>query len=301
MSSSSPPTPKSKSKSKSKTAHESQKLQGVTSREIFRVGDSSPHPDELAVEEPLEIRLAGDTLATTMRTPGEDLKLVAGFLLAEGLIRSLDDLGSIQHCGRPGTEGFGNVVDAIPAPGVVIDVEKMQARRRGTLTTSACGVCGRQSIDDLLAVCRPLPDGPIVPRARMGDALAQLRQGQTIFDRTGGTHAVAAFASSGERLACHEDVGRHNAVDKVVGALLYQHRIGEPRDETLPSAVLLAVSGRASFEIVQKAAVAGIPIVASVSAPSSLAVDLAKQLGITLAGFVRGESFNLYSHRERVL
>jgi FdhD protein len=266
----------------------------VAERPVWRTG-AGPITDAVAVEEPLEVRLAGDPVAVTMRTPGDDARLAAGFLHAEGLIRSLDDLGSLAHCGRPGEEGFGNVIDAIPAPGVVIDVERTRESRRGTLTTSACGVCGRRNIDGLLSLCSPLPPGEALPAERVGQALALLREGQAVFERTGGTHAAAALSAQGEVLALHEDVGRHNAVYKVVGARLYAARDGARRP-----AALLAVSGRSSFEIVQKAAVARIPVVASVSAPSSLAIDLAERAGIALCGFVREGAFNVYAHPERI-
>jgi FdhD protein len=279
-------------------AGEKARRAGVTERAVVREGVAAR--DRVAVEEPLEIRVAGDALAITMRTPGDDARLAAGFLFAEGIISALDDLGALAHCGRPGTEGSGNVIDAVPAGGVVLDVERAQASRRGTLTTSACGVCGRRSVDDLLALCQVLPPGPSLSRSTLLAGMAQLKDRQPIFAETGGTHAAAALALDGSLLATHEDVGRHNAVDKVVGALLYAKAIGARRDSSAISPIVLVVSGRASFEIVQKAAVARIPIVASVSAASSLAIDLAERVGITLAGFVRGERLNLYTHPERV-
>ncbi len=247
--------------------------------------------DLVAVEEPLEIRLAGDPLAVTMRTPGEDRFLALGFLFAEGVIGSLDDVGSIAHCGRPGDDTFGNVIDVTPGPGVVLDASRLEGTRRGTLTTAACGVCGRRSIDDLLERIGLVERDVKVERAMLASAPEQLAEAQARFAHTGGVHAAAALTAAGEVLASAEDVGRHNAVDKVVGRLLY-----EP-DQT-PD--VLVVSGRVSFEIVQKAAAASIPIIAAVSAPTSLAVDLAEQAGITLAAFVRDGRLNLYSHPERL-
>jgi FdhD protein len=242
--------------------------------------------DEVAIEEPLEIRIAGDSIAITMRTPGDDHDLVLGFLFAEGIVGSLDDIGSIAHCGRPGDEGFGNAIDVIPAPGTVLDPERS---RRGTLTTSACGVCGRQSIDDLLSRIAPVPPGERVDPASLERAMVALRGTQTSFARTGGLHAAALFDSEGLLLANAEDVGRHNAVDKVVGRLV----------RVQAKASLLVVSGRVSFEIVQKAAVARVGAVAGISAPTSLAIDLAERAGIGLAGFVRDGRANVYSSSAR--
>jgi len=270
---------------------------GVAEREVLRGSERAR--DWVAVEEPLEIRVTGDAVAITMRTPGHDAELAAGFLYAEGIIRALDELSSLAHCGRPGTEAYGNVIDARPSGGVVLDVERAQASRRGTLTTSACGVCGRRSIDDLLALCSPLPPGPVIARDVLFASVDALRARQEIFQRTGGTHGALALDGSGKVLAVHEDVGRHNAVDKVVGALLHKGLVG-PKAPVSPRPMVLTVSGRASFEIIQKAAVARIPIVASVSAPSTLAIDLAEKAGIALAGFVRGAAFNVYSHPERL-
>src|SRR5215831_4527089 len=257
-------------------------------------GERAEQVDSVAVEEPLEIRVATEPVAVTMRTPGDDARLALGFLLSEGIIRSIDDVGAVSHCGRPGDEGFGNVIDVTAAPGVSLDVDKVQATRRGTLTTSACGVCGRRSVDDLLAICGQLPAGPTVDLRLVASATERLLGAQHNFSQTGGVHAAAALNAQGEVLAAFEDVGRHNAVDKVVGELVMKRWVARDR-ELRPSAVpaehapaLLVVSGRASFEIVQKATVARIPVIASVSAASSLAIDLANQSGITLAGFVRG-------------
>ena len=250
----------------------------------------------MAVEEPLEIRVGGDAVAVTMRTPGDDLDLVLGFLYAEGIVGSSSDVGSIAHCGRPGEDGYGNVVEVTAAPGTVLVCERLEATRRGTLTTSACGVCGRRTVEDLVASCQRVPDGPVLPPERVAAAVEGLREAQGVFARTGGTHGAAAYDATGRRLVTREDVGRHNAVDKVVGALLRQGRLGPG---VRPPA-LLVVSGRASFEMVQKSVRAGIPIVASVSAPTTLAVDLAAEANVTLAGFVRGARLNVYAHPERI-
>jgi FdhD protein len=258
--------------------------------------------DAVAIEEPLEIRVAGDAVAITMRTPGADAQLAAGFLYAEGIIRSVDDLGTLSHCGRVDEEGYGNVLDVIPAPGTHLDLERVQATRRGTLTTAACGVCGRRSVDDLLALVTPLLVVERIPRRLLATSPELLRAAQATFSRTGGTHAAAILAADGTTLAVHEDVGRHNAVDKVVGTLLLAARLGNPRSPAAtPPPALLVVSGRSSFEMVQKAAMARIPVLASVGAASTLAIDLAERAGVTLAAFVRNGTFNLYTHPERLV
>ncbi|MCY1083227.1 formate dehydrogenase accessory sulfurtransferase FdhD [Archangium lansingense] len=279
---------------------------GVTRRPVSRYtadGQLAPNePDTVAIEEPLDIRISGDTVAVTMRTPGADRYLVTGFLFAESLIHSAEDLGGLAHCGRPGEEGYGNTVEVTPAPGLVIDLERMSATKRGTLTTAACGVCGRRSVDDLMATCSPVPPGPELPASVLARATEHLRSVQPNFARTGGVHAAAALDAQGTVLAAFEDVGRHNAVDKVVGALLLEHGLRSARasQPTAMRPTVLVVSGRVSFEIIQKAAVARCPFVASVSAASSLAIDLADRAGITLATFVRNGRFNVYTHPERI-
>ncbi|MEI9941670.1 MAG: formate dehydrogenase accessory sulfurtransferase FdhD [Pseudomonadota bacterium] len=248
------------------------------------------HPDELAVEEPLEIRVAGEPLAVTMRTPGHDHELVAGFLLAEGLIRSRADLGGIHHCARPGTEGAHNTIDVLPAPGAVFEVE---ATRRGTLTTSACGMCGRKLIDDLSERLRPASPSAPFSRSFIAGLSAELGKRQPSFQRTGGLHGVGIARETEGFCVVREDVGRHNAVDKAIGRLLL--------DDRLPAlGAVLVVSGRTSFEIVQKALAAGLSGVVGVSAPSSLAVSTAARFGLLLCGFARGEAFNVYAGAERL-
>jgi len=265
-------------------------MKSIVTRRVVRVraGAGAAGEDEVAVEEPLEIRVAGEALAVTMRTPGADRELAVGFLFAEGVIAGSGDVGSVSHCGRPGTPAYGNAIDVVPGPGVSLAVERVSASRRGTLTTSACGVCGRTSIEDIVARCVRVPAGAPVPAAVVAEAVERLRERQPTFDRTGGLHAAVVFTGAGEVLAAFEDVGRHNAVDKAVGSLVLSGGLGR--------AALLVVSGRASFEIVQKAAVARVRAVASISAPSSLAVDLAEATGIALAGFVRSGQLTIYAN-----
>lgn len=248
--------------------------------------------DELATEEPLEIRIAGDTFAVTMRTPGHDRELVLGLLFSEGVISSVDDVSGVAHCGRTGDEGRENTVEVTAAPGVVIELG--EEKKRGTITSSACGVCGRQSIDDLLRRAKVVASTTTFSVDAIARGVRALGRAQPLFARTGGCHGALLVDASGEVVRGFEDVGRHNAVDKVIGAMLLQRAL--PLSDRM-----LVVSGRSSFEIVQKAALAGVPLVASVSAPSSLAVNLAERTGVTLAGFVREGGFNLYAHAERVI
>lgn len=269
-------------------------------RSVVTDPGAAPREDAIAVEEPLEIRIAGDPVAVTMRTPGDDGDLALGFLYGEGIVERAADVGTVAHCGRPGSEGYGNVIDVAPGAGTSLAWERVEATRRGTLTTAACGVCGRRSIDDLLAACVPLPPGPAIARDTVLRAIDEMREAQSLFERTGGTHAAAAYTAGGRRLVGREDVGRHNAVDKVVGALLRDRLVGQGAAPGAGGPALLVVSGRASFEIVQKAIRARLPAVASVSAPTSLAVDLAGRAGLTLAGFVRGRRINVYAHPARL-
>jgi FdhD protein len=245
--------------------------------------------DCVAIEEPLDVRISGDTLAITMRTPGHDRELVLGFLWAEGIIGSPDDVSGLAHCGRSGAEGRENTIEVTLAPGVVVpDLSEGSVNRRGTVVTSACGVCGRRTIDDLLArFTRVRPPTNLDLDVVVG-AVAKLTERQPIFAATGGTHAASLVDLSGNALATFEDVGRHNAVDKVVGSQVRARAM--PLEDRV-----LVVSGRASFEIVQKAMAARIPVVASVSAASSLAVELAEAAGITLIGFVRGWCATIYA------
>jgi FdhD protein len=269
----------------------------VALRSVVR--DGAEALDAIAVEEPLEIRVDGDRIATTMRTPGNDHDLALGFLLAEGIIAGVEDVGSIFHCGRLGEEGYGNVLDVTSAGGHRIDPERILDSRRFMPVSSACGVCGREAIDRLLARVPAVVSPARLERALVVRSMDSLRRRQPVFDQTGGLHGAVLVDAAGEVLAAAEDVGRHNAVDKVVGALLRLGRLGA-RAGPDGRPVLLAVSGRAGFEIVQKAAVAGVPAIASVSAPSSLAVDLAVRARVALLGFVRGERMNVYTHAWRL-
>ena len=252
--------------------------------------------DTLAVEEPLEIRVAGAPLAVTMRTPGHDVELAIGFLVTEGVISRSADFRAAIHCGGPGTGGAENtynVLDTTLAPGVRLPGAD-EARR--FYTTSSCGVCGKASIDAVRTTSHYAltADEIAVDAAWIAELPDRLRAEQAAFDKTGGLHAAALFdAVTGELLVIREDVGRHNAVDKVVGWALQEERL--PLRSTV-----LQVSGRASFELVQKAVMAGIPVLSAVSAPSSLAVELADESGLTLIGFVRGQSMNVYAHAQRV-
>jgi FdhD protein len=264
--------------------------------ERIEAGGRVRDDDAVVVEEPLEIRIAGDTLAVTMRTPGHDGELVTGFLWAEGIIASPDDVSAIAHCGRTGAEDRENTIEVTLAPGVKTPLDDVDSpfARRGTITTSACGVCGRRAIDDLLARCAPLPDGGTITHGVITAATLGLRERQPLFTRTGGCHAASLVTFAGEHVVTFEDVGRHNAVDKLVGSRVIAR--------ALPlSSHVLVVSGRAGFDIVQKAVAAGIPVVASVSAPSSLAVDLARRANVTLLGFVRGEAMTVYANGARVV
>jgi FdhD protein len=249
--------------------------------------------DQVAVEEPLEVRLHNRTFATIMRTPGADMALAAGFLLSERVIGEAGELGAIEYCRDAREEARGNVVNVTLAGDAVGRLEQVLAERRNVTTNASCGMCGRQSIDAVTAGLAPLSSASRVGAAMVQALPDRLRAVQRAFDASGGLHAAGVFSPDGQLTASAEDVGRHNAVDKVVGTLMM-------RDELPLSDAVLFVSGRTSFEIVQKAFVAGIPIVAAVSAPSSLAIDLAAQAGITLIGFVRDATFNIYAHQHRV-
>jgi len=269
----------------------------VAIREVLRHGAASL--DAVAVEEPLEIRVDGEAVATTMRTPGADADLALGFLFAEGILAGASDVSSISHCGRPGEEGFGNVIDVRSAAGIRLDPERLLDGHRVAPISSACGVCGRRAIEGLTERIRPVDGSHRVAPALLVFAVDAISRSQPAFARTGGLHAAVLVADGGAILAAAEDVGRHNAVDKVIGALVRAGGLGAGAPPTGAPAVL-AVSGRTGFEIVQKAAAAGIPAVASISAPTSLAVDLAAAAGITLAGFVRAGTMNVYAHAERL-
>ncbi|MFE3291034.1 formate dehydrogenase accessory sulfurtransferase FdhD [Rhodococcus sp. NPDC059234] len=264
-------------------------------RSVLRIGQTGTvrRPDSLAVEEPLEIRMGGRSLTVTMRTPGHDIDLVHGFLLGEGIIGSAHDISVIRYCDGVDDEGANtyNVLDVALAPGVADPV----IAQRNFLTTSACGVCGKASLDAVrVRALYELTDSPLtVTTSVLAELPTTMRARQRVFDSTGGLHAAGLFTADGALLALREDVGRHNAVDKVLGWALTEGRV--PLSESI-----LAVSGRASFELVQKAVVAGVPMLAAVSAPSSLAVDLAAESGLTLVGFLRGETMNVYAGEQRI-
>jgi FdhD protein len=257
----------------------------------WNAGHDRAGEDAVTVEEPLEIRVSGTAVSVTMRTPGDDFELAAGFLFTERIVARLDDIADIEYGQGPNGQRSENVVNVRLRPGKHVDFARLQ---RNFYAASSCGVCGKASI------CAVRVGGIERPRAdlRVGPALlarlpGELREAQAVFDRTGGLHAAALFDIDGALLDVREDVGRHNTVDKIIGNALLEGM--------LPlSAQVLLVSGRGAFEIVQKALVAGVPIVASVSAPSSLAVDLARERGLTLIGFLRGERFVVYSGAERL-
>jgi len=265
-----------------------------------RDGDSEvEREDVLAVEEPLEIRIRAEgagpisSFVTTMRTPGDDEELSAGLLFAEGVLENAGELRSLERPADPriDAELKANILIATLAPEAYGRAVKLQ---RGTVMGSACGVCGKTSIENVIPSDRPPLADPIRVTPELLYGLPErLRERQSLFARTGGLHAAGLFSSGGELLEIREDIGRHNATDKLVGARLLRGQIPL-------SGSILAVSGRTGFEIVQKAFVAGIPIVASVSAPSSLAVALAEAGGVTLVGFLRGRRFNVYANAQRV-
>ncbi|MFY4720686.1 formate dehydrogenase accessory sulfurtransferase FdhD [Streptomyces sp. LaBMicrA B280] len=267
-------------------------------RKVLRIRDGavSTRPDTLVAEEPLEIRLNGKPLAITMRTPGDDFALAAGFLVSEGVLAAASDLQNIVYCAGATADGSNtyNVVDVRTAPGISLPDFTLE---RNVYTSSSCGLCGKASLDAVRTTTRwPIAD---TPRLRVTPALLaglpeRLREAQRVFDRTGGLHAAALFTEDGRLLDIKEDVGRHNAVDKLVGRALQNG--GLPLSRTV-----LLVSGRASFELAQKAVMAGIPVLAAVSAPSSLAVDLAAETGLTLVGFLRGSSMNVYAGDDRIV
>jgi len=251
--------------------------------------------DSLAGEEPLEIRVGGSPLAVTMRTPGNDYELAAGFLVSEGVISEAGQFGAAEYCRGPEAEGENayNVLNVLTGPGVDVPAADLI---RNFYTTSSCGICGKASIEavETVSAFAIEEDGATIELGQLLEMPDRLRREQAIFERTGGLHAAALFEiSSGEMLILREDVGRHNAVDKAIGWALMEGRL-PLRD------CVLQVSGRASFELIQKAKMAGVPVFSAVSAPSSLAVELAVSAGITLAGFVRGDSLVAYSHPERI-
>jgi len=263
--------------------------------EVRVVGEAGSwdRSDWLAIEEPLEIRARGAgqkavSVSVTMRTPGDDSELAVGFLHTEGLIGPRDDVISVGPCVSTKLGEACNVVAVVlsrPFDGGSL--------KRNFFATSSCGVCGKATLEQVAVRCSPVAAGPVVRRSVIVVLPESLRQAQSAFDRTGGLHAAGLFDGEGRVIAVREDVGRHNAVDKLVGRAFLKSEL--PLSERI-----LLVSGRTSFEILQKAAVAGVPIVCAVSAPSSLAVAVAERLGITLIGFLRGPGFNIYTHPARI-
>lgn len=269
---------------------------------VMREGRLEHHSDQVATEEPMEIRVSagsgGDagrrTVAVTMRTPGADFELAAGFLFSEGVVRSRDEIRRISYCADPavGPDQRYNVVTVELAGTALPDLAPLE---RHFFTSSACGVCGKAGIEALrVRSCRPVTSGPAVEAGVLAALPEKLRAAQGGFRATGGLHAAALFDARGTLVVVKEDVGRHNAMDKLVGWALLEGRV--PLDDHL-----VLVSGRASFELVQKSLVAGIPVFCAVSAPTSLAVGLARDFGMTLVGFLRGSRFNVYAGIERVL
>jgi FdhD protein len=263
--------------------------------------------DFAAAEEPLDVRLHGRSFAVIMRTPGDDRALAAGFLLSERVIRSAADIGAIEHCRHPDRAISHHVVDVFLRGDRARRVPEILDARRQLIANSSCGVCGRATIDELRADIAPLPQGVCFDIRLIRELPRRLREQQSTFAQTGGIHGAAAFTAGGALVAAAEDVGRHNAVDKVIGSSVLKDVDGSadpmtgPDDQEMaaPMAVLM-VSGRVSFEIVQKAWLAGLPIVAAISAPTSLAVALADAAGVTLLGFVREHSLNIYTHASRI-
>jgi FdhD protein len=262
---------------------------------VVEKGQVRSRLDHLATEEPLEIRLVSPqrTVAVTMRTPGADFELAAGFLYSEGVVSSREDIERISYCVDANVDGEQryNIVNVKLREGLSVDLQPLE---RHFFTTSACGVCGKASLEALRSRrCPVIPEGLEVPVDVIYSLPEQLRSAQRVFSTTGGLHAAALFDAQGQLLSVQEDVGRHNALDKLIGSALL--------NDQLPfNSHIVMVSGRSSFEILQKCLVAGVPIVCAVSAPSSLAVALAREFGITLIGFLRGERFNIYAGKERL-
>lgn len=257
----------------------------------FRGQTASEHQDDLAVEEPLEIRLAGASLSVTMRTPGEDEELVAGFLFSEGIIAGADDLDVVaRYRGPDGDPDDGNVMNVLLKGDARVAKERL---RRNFVASSSCGLCGKATIDAIRAALPAVQSNLVISVDRLNSLAAAMHQAQSTFEKTGGLHAAGLFDADGRMLVLREDIGRHNAVDKVIGHMVLAR--GVPLDRNV-----LMVSGRVSFEIVQKALTARIPVIAAVSAPSSMAVQMALAADMTLIGFVRNGGFNLYAGAHRV-
>lgn len=266
----------------------------TTIRRVQRVqGGTIAKSDEdfIAVEEPLEIRVHDEPVAVTMRTPGDDHDLAAGFLTTEGIVHSHEDIGTIRHCVDEENPELRNVVNVTFTDGVKFDLKSL---KRNFYATSSCGICGKAAIENIRTDAPSLSGNMKVELQTLLGMSGAMQRSQAVFQKTGGLHAAGVFDSKGTMRILREDIGRHNAVDKVIGAMLL-------REETPLERHILLVSGRASFEIVQKALMASIPIVCAVSAPSSLAVEFADESSMTLIGFLRGEEMNIYSGAHRIL
>jgi FdhD protein len=272
----------------------SSRTPGVREVSILRQGQAAAERDHVAVEEPMEVRVNGASFAVIMRTPGADRDLAAGFLLAEDVIRNADEIGTIEYCQDVEDEGRDNTINVTVIGDAVERLEARLGERRQVTMTSACGMCGRRTIESLQSRVATVGGDWTVSASVIATLPDRLRSSQAVFDSTGGLHAAGLFDRTGQLQLSAEDVGRHNAVDKIAGRTLLEGR--HPLDTSI-----LLVSGRTSFELVQKALLAGVPVIAAVSAPSSLAIDLAKQANITLCGFVRGPRFNIYSHQSRIV
>lgn len=257
----------------------------------YCAGTLTPTPDEVAAEEPLEIRVEGQSVAVVMRTPGHDRELAAGFLLTEGLVSTRREIFDITACVATTPEARGNVIDVGLTNPAALDLARLT---RHVFTSSSCGVCSKSSLELVMRQRPPLPRGELIVTYPLLLSLPErLAAAQETFQRTGGLHACALFTPGGELLAAREDVGRHNALDKLLGWALLENRL-------LLAECILFLSGRVSFEMMQKAHAGGVPVVAAISAPTSLAVQFAEASGQTLAGFVRTGSLNLYAGAERV-
>lgn len=258
----------------------------------YRGGQVETRLDRVVSEEPLELQVNGRSIAVLMRTPGDDYDLVSGFLVTEQVVRCWEDVRSVRHCTEVSSpEALDNVVRVLLRSGVELDMDRLSRHFFGS---SSCGVCGKATLEQLKLVAEPLRDTVMITRSGLFEMMKALESTQRAFKATGGLHGAALFTCGGEHRVTREDVGRHNAVDKVIG---WSRRSwgGEPDNE------VLVVSGRVSFEIVQKALIARIPIIVAVSAPSSLAIETAQAYNMTLVGFVRGESFNIYSGGHRFI
>jgi FdhD protein len=267
----------------------------ATRHTVLAIRDGSAHrrPDRLAAEQPLEIRIAAPgldptTAAVTMRTPGDDFELAAGFLFTEGIVGSREDILTIRYCDRPGQRRGDTAVTVTLRRPLAYELPA-----RNFAATSSCGLCGTASLEQAMRRCPPVAPGPVVEAGLFSGLPDALRARQRVFDSTGGLHAAGLFTAEAHLIDACEDIGRHNAVDKLAGRLLLSG--GTPA-----ATHLMLVSGRVSHEIVQKAAMAGVPLLAAVSAPSSLAVATAEELGMTVVGFLRGDGFNVYCHPQRI-